>query len=218
MATKPKSRRKTADPIPPGFLFHPVTGRPRKAPRLPPGRPMTAAEIEVDKQERAARKARLEAQRAAKFARLAGRPADMRRDAYQIPDEAKAFLEWRMRTVLNRGIAFDYAHGSGDHDSAIEEAFMLGCREGFIEGFLYGEEKARPGAMKNRERLRRQNMDKLERLGIADRNAAIAAAFQQLEAEVPGAEDRKQLLAERCHLTARQIHNILRSAGALKRP
>lgn len=204
MATKPKSRRKTAKPSPKTIRKPKPTGSAASKSRS------KFFEVEVLKKAN---------ERCAAFrAQVQRRPASMNRLAFELPDDVRALVLHLAWSELEWPAPWWPALAPDDACNLIRAALLFGCREGFIEGFLYGEEKARPGAMKNRERLRRQNMDKLERLGIADRNAAIAAAFQQLEAEVPGAEDRKQLLAERCDLTARQIHNILRSAGALKRP
>lgn len=157
-------------------------------------------------------------------ARLGRRPVEMQRADYTLPPDIATFLRGLMGAVQfsdeeeQKGVptnrAFMLAH----------ETYMRGCKQGFIEGFLYGEEKARPGAIKNRERLRQQNLEKLARLGIADRNAEIVAEFHRLERTMPVMEDRYQHLADEAKAkqpqpgrenwptSARQIANIIRES------
>lgn len=154
-----------------------------------------------------AKKAR-EAEHAARVAR---RPADMGRN-YRLPGDIAVFLE---RLYVDHDCGIDLPGNELEQQIiriAMRGAYLQGCRQGFIEGFLYGEEKARPGALKNRERLRQQNIKKLERLGIKDRNAAIVTEFHRLEREMPGVEERKEHLAEQHQVTPRQIANILKAA------
>jgi hypothetical protein len=145
--------------------------------------------------------------------RIGRRPEEMRASDYRLPPDVVAFL----RRIYNNPLKFA-EHlkdlplvGTVEAKELIDNAYMEGCRQGFIEGFLYGEDKARPGALKNRERLRQQNLDKLSRLGIADRNAEIVAEFHRLERELPGKEQRKEKLAADHDLTPKQIGNILRA-------
>ena len=150
------------------------------------------------------------ARRAAFHARLDRRPAEMQRSTYRVPDDVSAFLT----RLLHDPLEFNDESENvtvADAREMIAEAYMEGCHQGFIEGFLYGEDRARPGALKNRERLRQHNIDKLLRLGIADRNAEIVAEFHRLERELPGKEQRKEKLAADHDLTPKQIGNILRA-------
>jgi hypothetical protein len=218
--TKSKAKRSRAKPlrIPRDpvtgqqFLFNPATGKPTySAPRL------SAAQVERIKRReservRTAREA-YAARKAARItairARLARRPAEMRRDSYEMPADVSAFLHQLHEDPGSYG---DEEPISIEQSLEwVKEAYMEGCRQGFIEGFLYGEDKARPGALKNRERLRQINIDKLVRLGIADRNAEIVAEFHRLERELPGKEQRKEKLAADHDLTPKQIGNILRA-------
>lgn len=192
------------------MLFDPNTGKPTfSRPRLSS---VEAARIAAREGERLRASRDLYAARRAAFhARLARRPAEMQRSTYRVPDDVAAFLT----RLLDDPLKFNDQSESvtvADAREKIAEAYMEGCRQGFIEGFLYGEDKARPGALKNRERLRRQNLDKLARLGIEDRNAEIVAAFGQLEREMPGKEERKEKLAADYELTPRQIGNIISKA------
>lgn len=190
------------------FIFDPATGEPVRRYRH---RKPSPEQIKAEKAARAARRQRQEERRAAFQARLARRPAEMQRDGYRLPDDVAVFLR-----RLHREPVF---HWQADHVTAdaaramAEAAYMDGCRQGFIEGFLYGEDKARPGALKNRERLRQQNLEKLARLGIADRNAQIVAEFHQMERDLPGKEQRYEELAARHELTTRQIGTIIRKAS-----
>jgi hypothetical protein len=206
-----------------GRLFDPVTRKP--IPEEPPEPPPTAEEIAARRERVRQRQARDEARRAAHRARLARRPVEMQRAGYALPADVAAFLH-RLRD--------EPTFYSGEEQISttqamelIEAAYMDGCREGFIEGFLYGEDKARPGALKNRERLRQQNLDKLARLGIEDRNAEIVAEFNRLEHDRPGAEDRYQRIADEAKAgkpgreswptTSRQIGDIVRKAKKRRR-
>lgn len=201
------------------FIFDPDTGEPTRPYRR---RKPTAEEIVAVRARRAASRQRYEASRAAFRARIGRRPVEMQQGGYTLPADVSAFL-----LRLHRAPPFygDQTHVSvAEAREIAEEAYMAGCRQGFIEGFLYGEEKARPGALKNRERLREQNLKKLERLGIAERNAEIVAEFHRLERDMPGVEDRYQHLAgeaaarrpkpgrENWPTTSRQIGNIIREA------
>jgi hypothetical protein len=165
---------------------------------------------------------RQKAQDAEHAARIARRPVDMGRN-YRLPDEVRAFL---MR-LYEEQTFFGLPGNELEQDmirACMQGAYLRGCTQGFVEGFLYGEEKARPGALKNRERLRQQNLEKLERLGIADRNAEIVAEFRRLERDMPGAEDRYAHLADTSKTgrddwptSARQIANIVRGASKRRR-
>jgi hypothetical protein len=157
--------------------------------------------------------------------RLERRPVKMRSSGYRLPADVAAFLERLHENPLRfarvEGVSDVAAEEAAD---MIEAAYMEGCRQGFIEGFLYGEDHARPGALKNRERLRQQNLEKLERLGIADRNAEIVAEFRRLDRDMPGAEDRYAHLADSSKTgrddwptSARQIANIVRGASKRRR-
>jgi hypothetical protein len=190
-----------------GKLFDPITREP--IPERPPQPPPTAEHIA------ARRLARDEAKRVAFRARLARRPAEMQRDGYVLPADVAVFLR-RLHdepTFYSDEVQISTARAI----ELVAAAYMEGCREGFIEGFLYGEDKARPGALKNRERLRQQNLEKLERLGIADRNAEIVAKFHQMERDLPGKEQRYEELAARHELTTRQIGTIIRKASTRRR-
>jgi hypothetical protein len=160
--------------------------------------------------------------------RIDRRPAEMRARGYRLPADVYAFFvrlcrDWRL---FNEPYGHPGEPALAVHavSNLIEAAYMDGCRQGFIEGFLYGEDKARPGALKNRERLRQQNLEKLERLGIADRNAEIVAEFRRLERDMPGVEDRYAHLADSSKTgrddwptSARQIANIVRGASKRRR-
>jgi hypothetical protein len=191
-----------------GQLFDKETRLP--LPDRPPAPPPTAEEIAARRDRVRQRLARDEAKRAAFRARLARRPVEMRRRGYKLPADVAVFLQ---RLHLEPDFYYDEVQISTERaKELVEAAYMEGCRQGFIEGFLYGEDKARPGALKNRERLRQQNIKKLERLGIKDRNAAIVTEFHRLEREMPGVEERKEHLAEQHQVTPRQIANILKAA------
>lgn len=156
-------------------------------------------------------KARDAAARARHRERIERRPAEMRSRSYRLSTDVITFLLKLHRNPLDVGLSVPEQVPGDDAKKLIDDAYMEGCRQGFIEGFLYGEDKARPGALKNRERLRAQNIKKLERLGIADRNAKIVAEFHRLERELPGKEQRKEKLAADHDLTPKQIGNILRA-------
>jgi hypothetical protein len=201
------------------FLFDPKTGEPTGEPtRLYRRHKLTADEIKADQARRLAYRKRYEAHRAAFLTRVGRRPVEMQRDGYRLPEDVVAFLR---RFHDDPWFGYDAVQISIEQASEmIEAAYMKGCRQGFIEGFLYGEDKARPGALKNRERLRQQNLEKLERLGIVDRNAEIVAEFHRLGRDMPGAEDRYVYLADSNKTgrddwptSARQIANIVRQAG-----
>lgn len=156
--------------------------------------------------------------------RIERQPAQMRERGYRLPADVVAFLLKLHRNPLRVGLSVPDHVAGQEAEEMIEDAYMEGCRQGFIEGFLYGEEHARPGALKNRERLRQQNLEKLERLGIADRNAEIVAEFQRLARDMPGVEDRYTHLADSSKTgrddwptSARQIANIIRGAGKRRR-
>ncbi len=156
--------------------------------------------------------------------RIERRPAHMRSGGYRLPADVMAFLLKLHRNPLDVGLSVPEQVAGDEAKEMIDDAYMEGCRQGFIEGFLYGEDHARPGALKNRERLREQNLKKLERLGIADRNAEIVAEFRRLERDMPGAEDRYAYLADRSKAgrddwptSARQIANIVRGADKRRR-
>jgi hypothetical protein len=177
------------------FIFDPVTGKPTyRCPPRPPQPPPTPEQIAAKRERIRQRDARDAERRAAFRARVARRPVDMQRDGYTLPADVAAFLR---RLHEREPFYWKQEHITvAEARDLIEAAYMEGCRQGFIEGFLYGEDKARPGALKNRERLVQQNLDKLERLGIADRNAVIVAEFHRLERELPGKEERYQRLAD----------------------
>ena len=201
----------------------------RDKPR-PPQPPPTRQEIKARRERIARRLARDEARRQEFLARLARPPADMQRDRYRLPDDVASFLRRLHKTPT---FDFDEQHIGVVHigvdekvEELVEAAYMEGCRQGFIEGFLYGEEKTLPGASKNRERLRRQNLEKLARLGIDERNAEIVAEFHRLEHEMPGKDDRYKHLAETAKrdkrrsdwpTTDRQIGAIVRGFGKPRR-
>jgi len=195
----------------------------RDKPR-PPQPPPTRQEIKARRERIARRLARDEARRQEFRARLARPPADMQRDRYRLPDDVASFLRMLHETPT---FYSDQRHiGVEEVKEMIEAAYMEGCRQGFIEGFLYGEEKTLPGASKTRERLRRQNLEKLARLGIDERNAEIVAEFHRLEHEMPGKDDRYKHLAETAKrdkrrsdwpTTDRQIGAIVRGFGKPRR-
>ena len=218
---KPLTAPRRAVPFMGDSLYDPQTGalydaRTRKLlPPPPPTPPPTPEQIKAEKAARAARRQRHEERRAAFHARIARRPSAMQGDGYRLPTDVAAFLR-----RLHREPSFYYEEvqiSTAQAKELIEAAYMDGCRQGFIEGFLYGEDKARPGALKNRERLRQQNLEKLARLGIADRNAQIVAEFHQMERGLPGKEQRYEELAARHELTTRQIGNIIRKASTRRR-
>ena len=191
----------------------------REKPR-PPKPPPTQQEIKARRERIARRLARDEARGREFRARLARPPADMQRDRYRLPDDVASFLR-----MLHETPTFyrDQRHIDVEEvKELVEAAYMEGCRQGFIEGFLYGEEKTLPGASRNRERLRRQNLEKLARLGIDERNAEIVAEFHRLEHEMPGKDERYKHLAETATrdkrrsdwpTTDRQIGAIVRGFG-----
>lgn len=159
--------------------------------------------------------------------RLARRPVEMQRRSYRLPADVQSFLAKLHKNPLSFA-SIDGVHSISTDEAAemIEAAYWEGCRQGFIEGFLYGEDHARPGALKNRERLRRQNLEKLERLGIADRNAEIVAEFHRLECEMPGKDQRYKHLAQSAEddkrrsdwpTSDRQIGEIIRKASKRRR-
>jgi hypothetical protein len=169
-------------------------------------------------------KAREAAARVRHRERLERRPAEMRSRGYRLPADVIAFLLKLHDNPLDVGLSVPEQVAGDEAREMIDDAYMEGCRQGFIEGFLYGEDRARPGALKNRERLRQQNLEKLERLGIADRNAEIVAEFHRLERDMPGAEDRYAHLADSSKTgrddwptSARQIANIVRGASNRRR-
>jgi hypothetical protein len=232
--SKKKAKRSPAKKIPRDrrgqqFLFHPKTGEPtevRRAEPKSPNPPPTPEESAARRARAVAREAEAEARRTAFRSRLARRPVEMRRANYRLPSDVEEFLGrlgWDGFDEMMHVKEIKHAAGLGDWEirDAIEAvmtfAYMEGCRQGFIEGFLYGEDKARPGALKNRERLRQQNLDKLARLGIADRNAEIVAAFGHLERELPGKEQRYEKLAADYELTVRQIGTIVRRVSKRRR-
>jgi hypothetical protein len=218
-AKRAKPKRIPRDPVTgQQSLFDPQTGHATFSGGR--GRPMTAGERMAEKARMLAIKKRYAAHRELHLKRLARRPVDMQRDGYELPNDVAAFLQ-----RLHRDPWFhpDVQHVSiAEAEERIEAAYMDGCRQGFIEGFLYGEDKARPGALKNRERLRELNFKKLERLQLADRNAKIVAAFHRLESELPVKDDRYQRLADEAKAgnrgrenwptSGRQIGNIVRAA------
>ena len=150
--------------------------------------------------------------------RVGRRPVEMQRDGYRLPTDVVEFLR---RFHHEPWFGYDAVQISVEQArKMIEDAYMDGCRQGFIEGFLYGEDKARPGALKNRERLRQQNLEKLKRLNLPDRNAEIVAEFHRLERDMPGVEERYTHLADSNKTgrddwptTLRQIGKIVREAG-----
>jgi len=203
-----------------GKLFDAITREP--IPEQPPQPPPTPEQIAARRERVRRRDARDAERRAAFRARIGRRPVEMQQRGYTLPADVSAFL---LRLHDEPPFYGDQTHVSvAEAREIAKEAYMAGCRQGFIEGFLYGEEKARPGALKNRERLRQQNLKKLERLGIAERNAEIVAEFHRLERDIPGVEDRYQHLAgeaaarrpkpgrENWPTTSRQIGNIIREA------
>jgi hypothetical protein len=203
-------------------LYDPQTGalydaRTRKLlPQSPGSPPVTTPEQIAARRERVRqRQARDEARRAQHEARLARRPVEMQRDGYVLPTDVAVFLRrlYRQPTFYSGEVQISTTRAL----ELVAAAYMEGCRQGFIEGFLYGEDKARPGALKNRERLRQQNLEKLERLGIADRNAEIVAEFHRMERDLPGKEQRYEELAARHELTTRQIGTIIRKASTRRR-
>lgn len=165
-------------------------------------------------------KAREAAAKARHRERIERRPAKMRARNYRLPADVAAFLERLHENPLGWPGSDDASHVPVEEaEEMIADAYMEGCRQGFIEGFLYGEDHARPGALKNRERLRKQNLDKLERLGLKDRNAEIVAEFDRLERDIPGKDERYSHLAETAKhdkrrsdwpTTGRQIAAIVR--------
>jgi hypothetical protein len=196
-----------------GQLFDRETRLP--LPVEPPSPPPTAEEIAARRERVRQQLARDEAKRVAFRARLARRPVEMQRDEYVLPADVAMFLR-RLHcepTFYSGEVQISTARAI----ELISAAYMEGCRQGFIEGFLYGEDHARPGALKNRERLRQQNLEKLERLGIADRNAEIVAEFHRMERDLPGKEQRYEELAARHELTTRQIGTIIRKASTRRR-
>lgn len=206
-----------------GKLFDPLTREP--IPEQPPEPPPTAKESAARRERVRQRQARDEARRAAHHARLARRPVEMQRDGYTQPADVAAFLR---RLHDQPAFYSDEVQISTTRAiELVEAAYMVGCRQGFIEGFLYGEDKARPGALKNRERLRKENLKKLERLHLADRNAAIVAAYHRLERELPVKDDRYQRLADEAKAekpgrenwpaSGRQIGTIVREAMKRRR-
>jgi hypothetical protein len=179
-----------------------VTGKPR---------PATPEEIEMLREHSRQREARRKEWEADRRARLNRRPVEMQRSDYELPADVVRFLMSVMGPISFPTITEPHHHMTLDAAASLGfEMYRKGCKQGFIEGFLYGEEKARPGAMKNRERLRQQNLEKLARLGIEDRNAGIIAEFHRLARELPGKEQRYERLAEKYELTTRQICNIVR--------
>jgi hypothetical protein len=205
-----------------GQLFDKETRLP--LPPSPPPPPPTKQQIEASRERARKTAAWYAARREAFNARLARRPVDMQRIGYKLPQDVVAFLERLHPRLVERVHDDDWPMHVDKVKSIVDEAYWEGCRQGFIEGFLYGEDKARPGALKNRERLRQQNLEKLERLGIADRNAEIVAEFRRLERDMPGAEDRYAHLADSNKTgrddwptSARQIANIVRAASKRRR-
>jgi len=185
-----------------------VTGRPREA---------TPEEAQQLRERSRERKEATEAFWLDRRKRLDRRPVDMQRSDYTLPADVQRFLMSVMGPI-------EFPTIKEPHDKMTLEAaaslgfemYRKGCKQGFIEGFLYGEEKARPGALRNRERLRQQNLEKLARLGIEDRNAQIVEEFHRLARELPGKEQRYERLAEKHERTTRQIGNIVR--GKSRRP
>ena len=204
-----------------GLLFDQTTGQPT----IPAATLTTAERARINARERERLRVSREnadARRAAHRARLARRPIEMQARSYTLPAEVAEFLRRLHSNPLlhtaKEPVCFEEAY------TLVEQAYREGCRQGFIEGFLYGEEKARPGALKNRERLRQQNLDKLARLGIADRNAEIVAEFHRLASDMPGAEERYEYLADSektgrndWPTTTRMISEIVRKAGTRRR-
>jgi hypothetical protein len=171
-------------------------------------------------------KAREAAEKARHRERLERRPVNMRSRGYRLPSDVIAFLLKLHDNPLDVGLSVPEQVAGDEAKEMIDDAYMEGCRQGFIEGFLYGEDHARPGALKNRERLRRQTLERLERLGIADRNAEIVAEFHRLKREMPGKDERYQHLAESAKrykrrsdwpTSARQIGEIVRGFGKPRR-
>jgi len=204
----------------PGKLFDPLTGEPIL--EEPPQPPPTAEEIAARRERGRLVSALYKAKRVAFRARLARRPVEMQRDGYVLPDDVAVFLRRLHHEPWLTGGEVQFSKER--LIDFVAAAYMEGCREGFIEGFLYGEDNARPGALKNRERLRQQNLEKLLRLGIENRNAEIVAEFHRLERDMPGAEDRYTHLADNRKAgrdawptSARQIANIVRGASNRRR-
>ena len=154
-------KRPPVDPVTGHYLlFDPVTGEPTQR---RPVRQLTAKEQAKRKREENERcdasRARRAAWKAAYEARLSQRPAEMRARGFRLPDEVQKWLAIRMERVAHElcrwhdaeqcfrdpwgGRSFfwdrDDAEQLKNHDGvclASTLAFVQGCMEGYIEGYL----------------------------------------------------------------------------------
>jgi hypothetical protein len=163
-----------------GQLFDKETRLP--LPVEPPSPPPTAEEIAARRERVRQRLARDEAKREAFWARLARRPVEMQRDGYVLPADVAAFLK-----RLHDEPTFYYDEVQISTDQAKElvaAAYMEGCRQGFIEGFVErrmpDKKRSDTGNAAKRRTLvqlpdgRRMTRDERDALMVAEHESLLA--------------------------------------------
>lgn len=209
-AAKPARKRVPVDAGGHTLLFDPRTGEPTiPAPRLSAAQ---RARIKARERERVqAARERQAARRAAFNARLARRPAAMQAAGFRLPDDVAAFLK-RLRDDPLQWNDQREQITVADAREMIEEAYMEGCTEGFIEGRVLDLEP-------KRERSRKANAAKRQkprehngmRFTLDQRDAAIVAEHALLRPMV-GATEAQLRLAEKYELTDKMIRIIIGKA------
>lgn len=195
------------------FLFDPQTGEPTRRYRQ---RKPTPAEIAAERSRRVASRKRYESQRAAFRARLGRRPVEMQHDGYTLPADVAAFLQ---------RFHHEPRFYSGEVQISVEQArrlaeaaYMDGCRQGYIEGFVVRR-------MPDKKRSANANAGKRRVLvtlpdGTAmtrdERDAAIVAEYPLLTTLMDAGAAQFRL-AEKNGISDKQIRNILTAANKAKR-
>lgn len=179
-ARKPAGKRRR---VPRDAAGHPLLFDPRTGEATDPvPRPMhraTPEEIAARRARARARMAEADARRAAFKARLARRPAEMQRDGYVLPADVAAFLR---RLHREPWFYADVEHVSvAEAVELIAAAYMDGCRQGYIEGFVVRREpdrqRSRAGNAAKRKAVVTVGTRKMTR---DERDAAMAAEYAAL--------------------------------------
>lgn len=212
--TRVKAARKkpVADATGQLLMLDPITGDLTSAARAPK---LSRAQRQLAEHREQERKRVLRerylACRAARVAWRSRRDAAVRSRGYRLPEAVVAFLK-----TLHDEPTFQYGDTHVEIEKVLEiaaEAYLNGCRQGYIEGRVADLEP-------NRERSRKANAAKRQRrqdcgghmMTLDERDAAIVAEYSTLR-DMLGSIEAQLRLAEKYGLSSReQVGNVIRKA------